>query len=109
MVAGGRRAEMLAIQQASVQRPEDALIARCRAGDLDAFGQVYAEHERTVFRFAYRLLNHRDIIVLRDLEDLSYDEIAEVMGCSRASVKLRLFRARRRLKERVESLLAPRG
>ena len=54
-------------------------------------------------------VDQRDIIILRDMEDLSYEEIAEVMGCSRASVKLRLFRARRRLKERVESLLTARG
>ena len=47
----------------------------------------------------------REIIVLHEIEDLSYEEIAEVLGCSRTSIKLRLFRARRSLKERVTSLL----
>src|SRR5215831_13112939 len=51
---------MLATQEASVHRPEDALVARCRAGDLDAFGQVYSENERHVFRFAYHLLGNRE-------------------------------------------------
>ncbi len=47
----------------------------------------------------------REIIVLHEVEDLSYEEIAAVVGCSRTSIKLRLFRARRSLKERVASLM----
>lgn len=58
----------------------------------------------------YRVLSglpdsQRDLIVLRDVEGLSYQEISVVLGCSVASVKLRLFRARRGFKDRVESLL----
>lgn len=47
----------------------------------------------------------REIIVLADLEGMSYNEIAETLGCTVSSVKLRLFRARRLLRSRVESLL----
>ena len=47
----------------------------------------------------------RELIVLRDIEGLSYQEIADVLVCSVASVKLRLFRARRSFRERMESLL----
>jgi RNA polymerase sigma-70 factor, ECF subfamily len=47
----------------------------------------------------------RELIILRDLEGLSYQQIADVLGCSVASVKLRLFRARRSFKDRMESLL----
>ena len=42
----------------------------------------------------------RGLIVLRDLQGLSYQQIADVLGCSVSSVKLRLFRARRGFKER---------
>ena len=180
---------------------EDQLVTRCRAGDLDAFSQVYDRYERQVYRYAYHILGHRDdaddikqetfvkayqaigsfrsesslqtwllricgnlcrdkikswdrrkvtydstlrddvlgssdeddspqsilerkqmteiifkalrgmpqaqreIIVLHEVEDLSYEEIAAVVGCSRTSIKLRLFRARRSLKERVASLM----
>jgi len=180
---------------------EDQLVTRCRAGDLDAFAQVYDRYERQVYRYAYHILGNRDdaddikqetfvkayqaigsfrsestlqtwllricgnlcrdkikswdrrkvtydstlrddvlgssneddspqsilerkemteiifkalrgmppaqreIIVLHEVEDLSYEEIAAVVGCSRTSIKLRLFRARRNLKERVASLL----
>lgn len=48
---------------------------------------------------------HREIIVLHDVEEMSYEEIARILGCSNASAKLRVFRARRRLKERVSALL----
>jgi RNA polymerase sigma-70 factor (ECF subfamily) len=39
----------------------------------------------------------RSIVVLRELEGLSYDEIAEVLGVALPTVKTRLLRARRRL------------
>lgn len=42
---------------------------------------------------------HRQILVLRDMEDLSYDEIAAVLGMSEGTVKSRLSRARAQLKQ----------
>ncbi|MCC2672582.1 MAG: polymerase sigma factor, sigma-70 family [Armatimonadetes bacterium] len=178
--------------------PEDRLVSRCRAGDVDAFAQLHAKHEAAIQRHAYCLLGsqedaldacqetfvkafvaipkfrgectlrvwllrictnvcrnqlrtqvrrretsmdaggehapaapaadplelveqrrlarlfrtaldrlapgHREIIVLRDLEDLSTAEIAAVIGCSAASVPVKLFRARARLKEQLQRL-----
>ncbi len=40
---------------------------------------------------------HRAVIVLKDLEDLSYLEIAEILHCSVGTVMSRLFHARRKL------------
>ena len=51
----------------------------------------------------------REIIVLHEIEDMNYEQIAAVLGCSRTSIKLRLFRARRSLKERVHSLMGSDG
>ena len=194
---------MLATTGVRMPGAEDQLVTRCRAGDQDAFAQIYAQYERQVFRYAYHLLGNREdaddikqetflraysaiksfrsesslqtwllkicgnlcrdrikswdrrkvvydstlrdeqlgasgeaedpyavvarnemtdtifrvlrgmpeaqriIIVLHEIEDLNYDEIAAILGCSRTSVKLRLFRARRALKERVMSLMKP--
>jgi RNA polymerase sigma-70 factor (ECF subfamily) len=42
---------------------------------------------------------HRSVLVLRDLEGLSYDEIADVTDTPLGSVKARLHRARRELIE----------
>jgi RNA polymerase sigma-70 factor (ECF subfamily) len=44
----------------------------------------------------------RSIIVLKEVEGYSYEEIAEILKCSRGTVKSRLFRARERLKELLE-------
>jgi len=41
----------------------------------------------------------RVILVLKEMEGFSYEEIAEILGVSRGTVKSRLFRARERLKE----------
>src|ERR687894_458868 len=47
---------------------------------------------------------HHQILVLRELEGLSYREIGERMGMSRPAVESTLFRARRRLCEEYDEL-----
>ena len=44
---------------------------------------------------------HRLILVLREIQELSYDEIAHVLNCTMGTVKSRLSRARLALKEKV--------
>ena len=46
--------------------------------------------------------NYRTILILKDIEDLSYDEIAEVMDISLDKVKVWLFRARQQLREVIK-------
>jgi RNA polymerase sigma-70 factor (ECF subfamily) len=41
--------------------------------------------------------NHRAVIVMRELEGLSYKEMAEIMECSKGTIMSRLFHARKRL------------
>jgi RNA polymerase sigma-70 factor, ECF subfamily len=43
--------------------------------------------------------------VLRDVEDLSYDEIAQITGLADGTVKSRIHRARAQLKTMVEAAL----
>jgi RNA polymerase sigma-70 factor, ECF subfamily len=181
--------------------PEDQLITRCRAGDREAFALVYAQYERLVLHYAYRMLGHsedardvcqetfvrafqsmpnfrgesslqtwllkiclnlcrnrnrsrgretplenrdverafrgeaaytdphtvaeqrqqvevmqsalsslppaqRELIILREYEELSCEEIAGILDCAVVTVRVKLFRARARLRERVHRLLA---
>jgi RNA polymerase sigma-70 factor (ECF subfamily) len=47
----------------------------------------------------------RTAITLRELEGLSYEEIAEVMGCPIGTVRSRIFRAREAIDKRLKPLL----
>jgi RNA polymerase sigma factor (sigma-70 family) len=49
---------------------------------------------------------HHQILVLRELEGMSYREIGERMGMSRPAVESTLFRARRRLTEEYDDLVS---
>jgi len=40
---------------------------------------------------------HRAVIVMKEIEELQYNEIAEVLGCSIGTVMSRLFYARKKL------------
>jgi len=42
---------------------------------------------------------HREVIVLREIQSMTYDEIAAALGVPRGTVESRLFRARQKLKE----------
>jgi RNA polymerase sigma factor (sigma-70 family) len=71
--------------------PDAALVAKQQLDDLcGAFGGLSDAHH--------------EILVLRELEGLSYREIGERMGMSRPAVESTLFRARRRLTEEYDEL-----
>ena len=42
---------------------------------------------------------HKTVIILRDLQDLSYEEVADTLGINVGTVKSRLARARKNLKD----------
>jgi len=64
------------------------------------------ERERVHSALATLPEHHRTIIMLSDLEGLSYREIAEVLGIPMGTVMSRLHNARKRLREALGPLLA---
>lgn len=46
---------------------------------------------------------YREIVVLRETQGLSYEDIATTLGISKGTVESRLFRARERLREKLKS------
>ena len=51
--------------------------------------------------------NFRAALVLRDIEGLAYDDIAEILEISLGTVKSRILRGREELKERLKSYMEP--
>jgi RNA polymerase sigma-70 factor (ECF subfamily) len=48
---------------------------------------------------------HRQVVVLRHIEGLSYTEMSEILGCAEGTIKSRLHRARQELREHLRELL----
>ena len=48
---------------------------------------------------------HRAVLLLREFENLSYEEIAGVLDVPRGTVESRLHRARNELREKLKSYL----
>ena len=51
--------------------------------------------------------SHREILLLRELQGMDYDGIAEVLGCRKGTVKSRLARAREQLRVELAALGGP--
>ncbi|MCX5871829.1 MAG: sigma-70 family RNA polymerase sigma factor [Deltaproteobacteria bacterium] len=49
--------------------------------------------------------DHRDIVILRDIEGFSYDEIAQMLNLPEGTTKSRLHRARMVVKEKLKKVL----
>jgi RNA polymerase sigma-70 factor (ECF subfamily) len=49
--------------------------------------------------------DHKAVILLREVEGLSYDDISRVMQCSKGTVMSRLHYARKKLQEKLRDCL----
>ncbi|HUG40385.1 MAG TPA: RNA polymerase sigma factor [Longimicrobiales bacterium] len=84
----------------------DAVLAQRLAGDEDAA----RDHRRTRARellwtaLGRISVEHREVLVLKEIEGLSYGEIAETAGVPEGTVASRLFHARRALREALEEM-----
>ena len=49
--------------------------------------------------------NHRSVLVMRELEGMSYEEMAQAMSCSKGTIMSRLFHARKNMQKRLADLV----
>ncbi len=104
LVAQGRRPPRSDIDATEAEQYDGA-------GDLREYATperllMRDEIERTVIEAIEQLPEDlRTAITLRELEGLSYEEIAEAMGCPVGTVRSRIFRAREAINKRLEPLL----
>lgn len=81
---------------------------QARLKDVDTpEGVLLTEEIRVVVERAMEQLPEdlRTAIVLREIEGLSYEEIAEAMDCPVGTVRSRIFRAREAIDKRLQPLL----
>ncbi|HXT72925.1 MAG TPA: sigma-70 family RNA polymerase sigma factor [Candidatus Angelobacter sp.] len=95
--------------EVSLDIPADENHAATEIEDLEGtpFDQLAARETQIAVRAALAELSeaYRGAVILRDLEGLSYEEVAEVLEISVATVKTRILRGRRALKKLLEPLL----
>lgn len=94
---------------------EEAEDARCPADTIADAGQspfdhVFDREKQQMIEAALGRINptFREPVVLRDIADLRYDEIAEVLQLSLGTVKSRILRGREALRQELEGRLEPR-
>jgi RNA polymerase sigma-70 factor (ECF subfamily) len=73
----------------------------------DPVNNLEQDRQKVALRKALSALptHHRTMIVLRDLEERDYPEIAGILGCTVGGAKLRVLRARRALRDRLVPLM----
>lgn len=104
LVAQGRRTPDVDIEIADAEQldGETELKEYATPDQLLARDEV----EKTVFETIERLPDDlRTAITLRELEGLSYEEIAEAMACPVGTVRSRIFRAREAINNELNKLM----
>jgi len=81
-------------QLRDINTPENVLMSKEIAGTVNAAMEALPEELRTA-------------IQLREIEGLSYEEIASIMDCPIGTVRSRIFRAREAIAEKLRPLIDP--
>ena len=84
--------------------PEEAIAVAADTGEREA------EEDVRLIRLALGRLKieYREVLILREYQDLSYREIAEITESTESAVKSKLFKARRALHEALKPAFAGR-
>lgn len=104
-----RRRDRTVSLDAPVSEEIDSPLSAGMAGDegLDPERQALAREREKMLYAALRSLSrsYREVIVLRDIEGLSYEEVASTLDLNVGTVKSRLNRGRTELRRRLEGSL----
>jgi RNA polymerase sigma-70 factor, ECF subfamily len=102
-----RRVRPVELDDEAIEGVDDALLPRVLGGNP---GRALLDKEiRARIDLALGELsdNHRAVLVMRELEGLSYEAMAQTMGCSKGTIMSRLFHARRNMQKQLSDLVDP--
>ncbi len=75
------------------------------ANDVESEGEFSPEDAATIHACLRRLRpGHREVLILRFFEDMTYENIAQVAGCGLGTVKSRIYHAKRALRKEMEGM-----
>src|SRR5216684_5332242 len=89
--------------------PEESRKRALADGTRSPFDCTFDREKHVLIENALARINplFREVVVLRDIEDLSYEEIADVLQISLGTVKSRIMRGREALREELTARLEP--
>jgi len=113
------RAKYLRVRHTDAQQELEGVAERVPLGEVHHanVGQIERPDEALAGKQVERIVQQaivqiepsfRECLVLRDVEELSYEEIGEITGLAAGTVKSRIHRARAMLRELVEARLGER-
>ncbi len=95
----------------SIDKPKETENGDCVVeiadGSPTPLGEIVKKEREALIQSAIDTLSktHKEIIILRDVENLSYEEIVKITGYTLGTVKSKLARARQRLREKLKGLI----
>lgn len=97
------RRERRVIHSSTIEREDDAALAAVPCESLDPLAMLERAEREALIREAIERLTpaSRIVLQLRDWEDMSYDEIADVLAVPVGTVRSRLHNARARLAQEL--------
>jgi len=105
---GTDRARMSTRRHALAQQEYDRGLAwMTQESNEDPVENLDSDRRRDILKKALKALpdHHRNVIILRDIEERDYQEMADILGCTVGGAKLRVLRARRALRDRALPLM----
>jgi len=89
--------------------PEESRKRALPDGTRSPFDYAFDRERHVLIENALARINplFREVVVLRDIEDLSYEEIGDVLQISLGTVKSRIMRGREALREELTARTAP--
>jgi RNA polymerase sigma-70 factor (ECF subfamily) len=98
-------------QNVSVDFLSDSGIAINRGNELNQLERMIASEQAAIVKEALNTLppDQKAVFMLKTYDDMSYEQMAEVMDCSIGTVMSRLFRARHKLKKALDMAESEKG